>query len=289
MQQIEQNVYFEDMYLGVTLGALVFPHGTIMIDAPLRTEDARSWRSILMNQRGGPSRLLVYLDAHPDRTLGARVLDTTILAHKETAEVFNNRPMIFKGYSVETGAVWELYGDAIGLRWAAPDITFSDRMSIHWSDIEVVLQHQPGPTPGSIWVIVPERQVVFVGDTIFSNQPPFLADADMLSWLHSLDVLMHSYRDYTIISSRCGIVDMEDIRRSKRILQKISKRLDGLEKRNAEPESVGKLVKPLMAEFEVDDSLREYYATRLYHGLFQYFLRSNLSVEDFDPGEDDEE
>ena len=151
MQYVEQNVFYENIYLGVTLGALVFTHGTIMIDAPLRTEDARSWRSMLINQRGGPNRLLLYMDAHPDRTLGARVMDSTILAHKETAEIFNQRPMIFKGFSVETGAVWESYNDAIGLRWATPDITFSQRISIHWGDAEVVLQHQPGPTPGSIW------------------------------------------------------------------------------------------------------------------------------------------
>ena len=285
MQQIEQNIYYEDLYLGVTLGALVFPHGTIMIDAPLRTEDARSWRSILINQRGGPNRLLVYLDAHPDRTLGARVLDTTILAHQDTAAVFNNRPMIFKGFSVETGAAWELYGDAIGLRWTPPDITFSDRMSIHWSDVEVILQHKPGPTSGSIWVIIPERNVIFVGDTVFINQPPFLADADIDSWLQSLDELVESYSSYTIVSSRGGIVKMDNIRKSKRFLEKIIKKLDGLERRNAETASVGRLVKPLVADFAPTDELYEHYYTRLYYGLFQNYLRSNRSVGDFDQSE----
>ncbi len=39
MQQINRNIFFEDGYLGVTIGALVFPHGLILIDAPLRSED----------------------------------------------------------------------------------------------------------------------------------------------------------------------------------------------------------------------------------------------------------
>ena len=77
MQQIKPGIYFEDGYLGVTLGALVFSHGTIMIDAPLRPEDARAWRSALLNLRGGSSRLLVSLDAHLDRTLGTRAMECT--------------------------------------------------------------------------------------------------------------------------------------------------------------------------------------------------------------------
>jgi hypothetical protein len=107
MQQLDRGIFFEDTYLGPTLGALVFSHGTIMIDAPLRLEDARSWRSTLLNQRGGSNRLLVNLDAHPDRTLGAKAIDCTIVAHQKTAQVFRNRPTIFKGQNTPTGSAWE--------------------------------------------------------------------------------------------------------------------------------------------------------------------------------------
>ena len=161
MQLIERGIYYEDSFLGVTLGGLVFSHGTIIIDAPLRAEDARSWRSALLNQRGGSNRLLINLDANPDRTLGDRALECTIVAHTKTAQVFRNRPTIFKGQSVESGAAWEAYGDAIGMRWATPDITFTQRMSLHWGGPEVVLEHHPGPTPGATWVVIPEAKVVF--------------------------------------------------------------------------------------------------------------------------------
>jgi glyoxylase-like metal-dependent hydrolase (beta-lactamase superfamily II) len=282
MQQIDNGIFYEDTYLGVTLGAFVFPRGTIMIDAPLRAEDARSWRSMLINQRGGPNRLLVYLDAHPDRTLGARVLDATILAHRETAEAFNRRSMIFKGYSMETGAVWETYVDAIGLRWASPDITFSERISIHWGDVEVVLQYQPGPASGSIWVAVPEKRVIFVGDAVLLNEPPFLADANIDAWLGCLDLLIEEYRDYIIVSGRGGRVELSDLRKQKRLLQKIAGKLNELEKRSAEPENVEKLVKTLMSDYRADSELQEKYANRLYHGLFQYYLRMSRKMDELE-------
>ena len=36
MQSIASNTYYETIYPGVTLGAVIMPRGTLMIDAPLR-------------------------------------------------------------------------------------------------------------------------------------------------------------------------------------------------------------------------------------------------------------
>jgi glyoxylase-like metal-dependent hydrolase (beta-lactamase superfamily II) len=157
-------------------------------------------------------------------------------------------------------------------------------MSIHWGDVEVVLQHRPGPTPGSIWVAIPEKRAVFVGDTVMLNQPPFLADANIDAWVQSLDVLMDRYRGFAIVSGRGGLIELDDLRRQKRFLQKVTKKLEGLEKRNADPESVEKLVKPLVQEFNPGSDLQEQYTRRLYHGLFHYYLRSNRAPDELDQG-----
>jgi hypothetical protein len=96
MQEITRGIYYETAYSGVTLGAILLPQGTVMIDAPLRAEDGRSWRSALNYLGGNSNRLLVNLDAHPDRTLGSRVMDCTIIAHQKTAQVFRGRPSVFR-------------------------------------------------------------------------------------------------------------------------------------------------------------------------------------------------
>ena len=36
MQQIDRGIYIENTYPGVTIGAVLLPMGTILIDAPLR-------------------------------------------------------------------------------------------------------------------------------------------------------------------------------------------------------------------------------------------------------------
>ena len=74
MQQIVQGIYYDDSYLGVIVGEIIYSYGIVSIYSPIRSEDVRSWRSAMNDYRGGPNRLLISLDAQPDRTLGTRAL-----------------------------------------------------------------------------------------------------------------------------------------------------------------------------------------------------------------------
>ena len=105
MDAIAENVYIEDRYQGVTLGVITQARGLIQIDAPPSPEDGRAWRASLMGMGNGPERVLINLDAHPDRTLGVRAMDCTVIAHEKTAQAFRNRPTTFK-------AAWRLHPSA---------------------------------------------------------------------------------------------------------------------------------------------------------------------------------
>ncbi len=283
MQQIEPGIYCEESYSGVTLGAIVLPHGTIFIDAPLRPEDARSWRAALLSMGGSTNRILVNLDSNPDRTLGSRALDCTIIAHQKTAQVFRNRPSIFKSQSLESGAEWETSNEVVGTRWAPPDITFSQQMFFHWGEKKVILEHHPGPAIGAIWVLIPDARVLFLGDAVLPHQPPFLAHADLSAWIETLNLIIKSHRDFTIISGRGGPVSLEAVRAQLRYIKKLLNGLERLAKRNAPPEKTESLIPRLLNDLSPPAMLRENYAQRLRYGLFQYYSRR------YRPSEDDQE
>jgi glyoxylase-like metal-dependent hydrolase (beta-lactamase superfamily II) len=279
MHEIAKGIYYETAYSGVTLGALIQPHGTVLIDAPLRGEDARAWRAALMNLGGGTNRILVNLDAHPDRTLGARSLESTIVAHAKTAQVFRSRPSIFKGQNFESGAEWETYDDAVGTRWALPDITFTQRLYLHWGPADVILEHHPGPTQGSIWTIITDARVIFLGDAVMANQPPFLATADIPAWLESLDLLLTSYKDFTVVSGRGGVAPIDSVRLQHTWLKTILKGLERLSKRNAPSEATEGLIPGLLGEMRFPAHLEEQYLHRLRYGLAQYYARRYRPLE----------
>lgn len=274
MHEIAPNVYIENAYLGVTLGAINLPHGLLLIDAPPRPEDVRSWRASLLNLGGGVDRLLVNLDPHIDRTLGARAMEVTVVAHDKTGEVFRNRPTAFKSQDPETGADWELCNGLGSIRWAPPEITFSDRMDILWDESPVSLEHHPGPHAGAIWVIAPSRGVAFVGDAVIPGQPPFLANGDLPAWINSLHVLQSPpYVDYTLVGGRTGLMTQADVKAQLELLSVIHERMEKLSAAKAAPEATAAMIPDLMSRLMIPIERGEQFTQRLRWGLYHYFLR----------------
>jgi cyclase len=276
MQEVIKNIHIEDQFPGVTLGVIVTPRGLIQIDAPPSPEDARSWRAALMNLGGGMERVLINMDAHPDRTLGARAMDCTVIAHEKTASTFRTRPGTFKAQGEETGADWESIPGLGSVRWSPPEISFADQMTLHWSDTPVLLEHHPGPSNGSIWVHLPQEKILFVGDTVLKNQPPFLAGSNIKAWLASLNLLLDSsFKGYTFISSRGGVVTANAVKSQYDFLKHVSDKLDKITTKKPNPAATEKLVNSLLTWFKAPAARQKQFAQRLRYGLLRYNARQH--------------
>jgi len=273
MDAIAKNVYVEDRFLGVTLGVITHQRGLIQIDAPPAPEDGRSWRAALMGMGSGHERVLINLDSHPDRTLGVRGMDCTVIAHEKTAQAFHNRPNTFKAQGDETGANWEAIPGLGSVRWAPPEISFGQQLTLHWSDSPVILESHSGPTAGAIWVILPNEKVAFVGDAVMKGQPPFLAHADLHEWIASLDVLQGpDYKGFTIVSGRGGVVTPQTIRSQSEALKHIQEKLEVLGKKRAAIVATDKLAEQLLKDYKASAARQKQYAHRLSYGLRHYYI-----------------
>jgi uncharacterized sulfatase len=280
MDAIAKNVYIEERFPGVTLGVIVQSRGLIQIDAPPAPEDGRSWRASLMGMGNGHERVLINLDSHPDRTLGVRMMDCTVIAHEQTARAFQNRPNTFKAQGDETGANWEAIPGLGSVRWAPPEISFVSKMSLHWSDTPVILESHPGPTSGAIWVILPEEKVVFVGDAVLKGQPPFLAHADIPAWMEALDYLQGpDFKGYTVIGGRDGTLSPQAIKSQYEFLKKLNTKIEKLgAKKSAAANVTDKLADQVLKEFKAPAAKHKQYSHRLQFGLRNYFARHYVSA-----------
>jgi cyclase len=274
MQELTSNIYIEDQFHGVTLGVIVTPRGLIQIDAPPSPEDARSWRAALMNLGGGMERALINLDAHPDRTLGARAMDCTVIAHEKTASTFRTRPNTFKAQGEETGADWESIPGLGSVRWSPPEISFLDQMTLHWGDTPVLLEHHAGPSSGSIWVHLPDEKIVFVGDAVLKNQPPFFAGANLTDWLTALNLLLSpDFKGYTIVSSRGGVVTTNIVKTQLDFIKHVHDKLDKVTAKKSNPAAIEKMVTSLLSSFKAPAARQKQFAQRLRYGLLHYNAR----------------
>jgi glyoxylase-like metal-dependent hydrolase (beta-lactamase superfamily II) len=278
MEEISEHVYIETGYPGVTLAAINWPHGLILIDSPLRPDDARSWRSALLNLGGGVDRILINLDAHVDRTLGTRAMECSVVAHENMAQVFRNRPVTFKAQGSETGADWELYNGLGSIRWSPPDITFTETFQIHWNNSPMVLEYHPGPAIGAIWAVIPDHKLVFVGDAVLPGQPPFLASADIPVWIQTLELLSSpTYQNYLIINGRTGLITQKHVRQQIDFLVKAQQKVEALAKSKETVETTVDLVPDLLKEFNFTADRRWQYTNRLKWGLAHYYTRHYVS------------
>jgi cyclase len=274
MDAIAKNVYIEDRYVGVTLGVITQSRGLIQIDAPPSPEDGRTWRASLMGMGNGPERVLINLDAHPDRTLGVRAMDCPVIAHEKTAQAFRNRPNTFKAQGDETGANWEAIPGLGSVRWAPPEISFVEKMTLHWSASPILLESHPGPASGAIWVILPDEKVVFVGDAVTKSQPPFLAYASLPEWIETLKILQEpEYKGFTIVSGRGGVVTPLVVRNQTDILKRIYDRVEKLGSKKSPAPAIDKLADQILKDFRVPSARHKQYSHRLRYGLNHYFAR----------------
>ena len=280
MDVISKNVYIEERFPGVTLGVIVQSRGLIQIDAPPAPEDGRAWRASLMGMGNGHDRVLINLDSHPDRTLGVRMMDCTVIAHEQTARAFQNRPNTFKAQGDETGANWEAIPGLGSVRWAPPEISFVSKMSLHWGDTPVILESHPGPTEGAIWVILPDEKVVFVGDAVLKGQPPFLAHADIPAWLEALDYLQSGeFKGYTVIGGRDGTVSPQAIKSHYEFLKKLNAKIEKLgAKKSTTANATDKLADQVLKEFKAPVAKQKQYSHRLRFGLRNYHARHYASA-----------
>jgi glyoxylase-like metal-dependent hydrolase (beta-lactamase superfamily II) len=218
--------------------------------------------------------MLINLDAHFDRTLGVRGMECIVVGHEKMAEIFRNRPTTFKTSGTETGAEWELYNGLGSIRWVPPEITFTNRLLIHWNDSPLTLEHHPGPSTGAIWAVMPDQHVAFVGDALLPEQPPFLASANLPAWIKALKPLITpEYQDYLLVSGREGLVAHQQVRRQIHYLEKVAGALDHLASQKAPASETEQLVPRLLEGFEIPPQRENQYRQRLQYGLYHYYTR----------------
>lgn len=278
MRKILKGVYLETKYPGVHLGAVTSDGVGLLIDSPLRAEEAREWLAEVSAE--GEPRYLVLLDSQRERTLGARHFESTKIAHARVAEKMSRWPDSFKGNARPIGAESDQLKRITGVRKAVPEVIFEDEMIIELPDRPVHLTHRPGATPGAIWAEIPDKATVYIGDAVTVKEPPYVGEADIDGWLTTLDQLRDSpYDEYKVLSSRDGFIDRDEINDMARFLRKIPVRLERMQEREDLEAAARSIAEELVDDFKVTKARREVAILRLSSGLSQLYQAANPKEE----------
>jgi len=266
MQKLAANVFIENKYAGMDLGLVVTDDGLLLVDSPLHSEDVKEWRKEV-GEYGRP-KFLALLDSHPDRVLGSSTLELPAIAQEQTRITIREWADTFKGNAHPIGAEADQLKRVTGVNSAIPEITFSQRMHIHLGGMEIVFLHRPGPRPGSMWMVLQEKTVAFVGDTVTIDEPPFVGTSDIEAWLSSLDELRSPTMDaYTLISSCGGRISRQDINNMARFLRKVQSRVEKLATSKNRKEVTERLAAEIMDDYQIRPEREIMILKRLQVGL----------------------
>lgn len=269
MQELTPTVAIQQNALGLYTGIIQTSEGNILIDSPYRTDDQKAWGN---RSTKSDAMYLVLLDTQYDRTLSAKGCDCIIVSQSDYLLPARPRQQAVKLQEelLGTGEAYEQVGSPA--RPYSPEISFDQNMNLFFGGVEIQLEHHPGSNLAGIWVTLPQEKVIFVGDSVMVNQPPFLAHCDPAAWTADMKLLAsRAFKGYQIVSSRSGLVTQDQVREMGKLMSFIQNSIDKLREKNADLDTYLELIPRILKRLEYPAVEGELFFNRLRWGLTTYY------------------
>ena len=288
MKEIAENVYIYTGNSLVTVGALRTSDGWVCIDSLPYPKEAGAWLDALHNIGDGPVRYLVNTDYHRDRIIGNQWFEAPIVAHQFAARNILALGDNFISQAAEVlSANKDEFVEMASLHLVPPQMSFSASLTLYAGDSAVDLVSRPGATAGSLWVILNDARVIFVGDTAITRQHPYIDSCASKNWLEILRILRQErYSDWTIVSGREGVVDIAQTEQLSEYLRVARRRVSGLLRTDGPRSEVSAFIPEMQEYFPIHNG-RERTQRRIKAGLEAIYDEMRAIAEE--AGEDEEE
>jgi hypothetical protein len=269
MQELTPTVSIQQNALGMYTGIIQTKDGVILIDSPYRTDEPKNWGSRTTKSE---AIFLVLLDTQYDRTLSAKGCECIVVSQSDYLLPTKPRQQAVKLQEELLGAgdSHEMIGSSS--RPFSPEISFDKNMNLFFGGADVMLEHHPGSNVAGIWAVLPQEKVIFVGDSVMVNQPPFLAYSNPAAWAVDLKLLAsRAYKGYQIVSSRAGLVSQDQVRTMGKLMAFIQASVATLEEKNADLDTYLELIPRILKRIEYSPAEGELFFNRLRWGLTTYY------------------
>lgn len=193
VQEIAPNIFVESGYHGANVAFVVTGEGVILIDSPMLPEEAHHWQGEIRKRTGERILYIINTDHHRAHIIGNQFFPTaTVIAHerawkemKSYGDSFRTRLInMYRDRIPEAVEVWQNH-----LQIIEPQVTFSGRTLLYRGDKEIHLIPVGGHTPATTVIFFPQEKLLFAGDVVVTNRPPFLSQGNTKEWLEALTYL----------------------------------------------------------------------------------------------------
>ncbi len=202
MRELAPNILVETGFHGANVGAILTGEGVILIDTPMLPEDADIWLEEIRKRTNEPILYILNTDHHRGHIIGNQYFPmATVIAHefawknmKSYGDSFRTRLLnLYRNRMPEAAEEWKQ-----NLKIIEPEITFTGRITLFKGDKEIHLIPLGGHTPATTVIYLPQDGLLFAGDVVVTDRPPFLSQGDTKEWLEALTYLRKLQYDVLI-------------------------------------------------------------------------------------------
>lgn len=200
-EELVPGVFINNHYRGCTPGFIYTEEGIILVDSPLIPKQAIDWRAQVEEEYPDePFLYLINTDHHRGHALGNQYfMPVKVIAHERAHKEMSGYTDNFKervrnSFKREP----EIQAQLNNIEIIPPHITFTNRAKLLYGTRQIELIFVGGHTPATSIVWLPEEKICFVGDIVWVDQHPYMAQGNTLEWLNALELIRQLGADYLI-------------------------------------------------------------------------------------------
>ena len=236
--KIEDNIYVAIGYALANVIMIVGDSENVIVDTTGSEEAAQIVKKELNKISTNPINNIIYTHNHSDHIGGATIfassLDANIYGQENILYNIDNistiiRPIIYERSARQFGIPLdkdEIVHQGIGgfleinadttsglLR---PNVTFDKSLNLNINNIQIELAHVPGETDDHLYVYLPKKEAVMVGDNFYRSFANLYAIRgtkyrNPMEWVYSLDKIRSLNAKYLIPSHSRPVVGKENV------------------------------------------------------------------------------
>jgi len=191
MKQLADGVFIRSGPQNTNAGLIVTAEGAVLVDTLMLPKHNRAWAREVRQHTDEPVLYLIVTDHYFDHVLGAPSFECPMIAHelawKELRKYANE-----ENFQLRLNTHLEMLGLHVNagrdeLHPGMPQLLVSDSLRLYRGDTEIHVLHLGGHTPATLAVHLPQKRLLFSGDTVVCGQHPYMGRADSKQWLQALD------------------------------------------------------------------------------------------------------
>jgi cyclase len=194
---------------GSNAGFVVGEDGVAVIDSFVDVAPAQQLLAEIRKATSLPIRFVVNTHYHLDHTGGNKVFadaGAVIIAHRNLRGWLRTENLKFFGQNIKPEQKARV--DALVL----PQLTYDDVVDLYLGSRLLTVRFMKGHTGGDSVVFVPDSNVVFTGDLMWTKHLPNLIDASTEDWLHTLEKFQSDHPNATFIPGHGDVANISDVR-----------------------------------------------------------------------------